>query len=506
MDCAARCGPGFRLPVGDHPGHRSQHRLRAGAFEEHANDSAYVKREVERAVSKGKPVFPIRVREVLPSQALELFVSSPHWIDAWEPPLEQYLERLVQAISAATYPAGTHAAVLLPTNPSALSYLRARRRPPMVPLAAAVALLLGGTGWYAYRLFDGFNSAASHDDQQIEVGSNVDELPNREPSTGHVVVVQPSTSGSTTEAPEGCPVHLGINLNLPTPFTCTCSAAAAGTEAWVVAGTDVYTDISNLCRAAVHAGAITTKGGPITVVRSEGRPYYVGSSRNGVATADFGSYGASIEFPGTETRSAGPEGCPVHLGINPNLPTPFTCTCSAAAAGTEAWVVAGTDVYTDISNLCRAAVHAGAITTKGGPITVVRSEGRPYYVGSSRNGVATADFGSYGASIGSQELKPGVPDRRVARSTSVSTPTCRRHSPVPAARPLLGPRLGLSPGLTSIRIIPISACRRACGRDHDQRRADHGGAQRGPPVLRRKSRNGVATADFGSYGASIRFK
>jgi LCCL domain len=108
---------------------------------------------------------------------------------------------------------------------------------------------------------------------------------------------------------------------------------------------------------------------------------------------------AAAQVPRSQAATGGPEGCPLHLGINPNLPTPFTCTCSAAAAGTEAWIVAGTDVYTDNSNLCRAAVHAGAITTKGGPITVVRSEGRPYYVGSSRNGVATADFGSYGASI-----------------------------------------------------------------------------------------------------------
>ena len=34
-----------------------------------------VRREVERAVSKHKPVFPVRISEVVPSPALELFVS-----------------------------------------------------------------------------------------------------------------------------------------------------------------------------------------------------------------------------------------------------------------------------------------------------------------------------------------------------------------------------------------------------------------------------------------------
>src|SRR5262245_41486459 len=48
---------------------------------EHANSSAFVSREVERAVSKSKPIFPVRVREVLPSKSLELFISAEHWID-----------------------------------------------------------------------------------------------------------------------------------------------------------------------------------------------------------------------------------------------------------------------------------------------------------------------------------------------------------------------------------------------------------------------------------------
>jgi len=50
---------------------------------EAANESVFVRREVERAVSKRKPVFPIRIEDVLPSPSLELFVSATHWIDAW---------------------------------------------------------------------------------------------------------------------------------------------------------------------------------------------------------------------------------------------------------------------------------------------------------------------------------------------------------------------------------------------------------------------------------------
>jgi hypothetical protein len=61
---------------------------------ESANQSAFVHREVERAVSKGKPIFPFRVQEVLPCSALELFVSSSHWIDAWHGKLTDHIDQL----------------------------------------------------------------------------------------------------------------------------------------------------------------------------------------------------------------------------------------------------------------------------------------------------------------------------------------------------------------------------------------------------------------------------
>src|SRR5215212_6130410 len=41
-----------------------------------SNDSMFVKKEVERAVSKTKPVLPVRIREVTPSGSLEFFISS----------------------------------------------------------------------------------------------------------------------------------------------------------------------------------------------------------------------------------------------------------------------------------------------------------------------------------------------------------------------------------------------------------------------------------------------
>jgi hypothetical protein len=144
---------------------------------ENANESIFVKREVERAVSKGKPVFPIRVREVMPSRSLELFISSAHWIDAWKPPMEKYLERLAQSISAAAavYPAGAPASA--PTRPTiARSWSAARqRRLPAAIAAALVLLLLTSAGWYAYGLLGRSGPARSPADLATREGSDVSE-------------------------------------------------------------------------------------------------------------------------------------------------------------------------------------------------------------------------------------------------------------------------------------------------------------------------------------------
>ena len=67
-----------------------------------ANESTFVQREVERAVSKEMPVFPIRIEEVLPSRGLELFVSTTHWIDAWPGPMSQHMDALEQELGAGT--------------------------------------------------------------------------------------------------------------------------------------------------------------------------------------------------------------------------------------------------------------------------------------------------------------------------------------------------------------------------------------------------------------------
>ena len=63
-----------------------------------SNGSAFVAREVERAVSKQKPIFAVRIANVEPAPALELFISGTQWIDAFPGKLGPHIGRLAKLL------------------------------------------------------------------------------------------------------------------------------------------------------------------------------------------------------------------------------------------------------------------------------------------------------------------------------------------------------------------------------------------------------------------------
>jgi hypothetical protein len=69
-------------------------------FSSNANESVQIIREVEAAVHRGKPILPVRIENILPSDSMAFFMNSVHWLDAISEPLERHLEELVQAVSA----------------------------------------------------------------------------------------------------------------------------------------------------------------------------------------------------------------------------------------------------------------------------------------------------------------------------------------------------------------------------------------------------------------------
>ena len=84
---------------------------------------------------------------------------------------------------------------------------------------------------------------------------------------------------------------------------------AGGTISGRIWGTDLYTDDSSICTAAVHAGLITAaSGGVVTIEIRPGAGAYNATARNGVASRAYGGWAGSFIFLkpliGTNTTNA----------------------------------------------------------------------------------------------------------------------------------------------------------------------------------------------------------
>lgn len=216
-------------------------------------------------------------------------------------------------------------------------------------------------------------------------------------------------------AQPACPANFGPDSQgRLLALTCTCPAAAGQSgEVW---GTLTYTTDSNLCAAALHAGAIDRRGGRVTVVPMPGRPAYRGSHRNGVQSEPWSAWDASFRFEGVTPPDA--RICPDTLADREDGGTaPLTCLCPAEQ--TLRGTIFGTGIYTDDSAICVAAVHAGAITRAGGEVTVVPEPGRDSYPESDRNGVRGSNWdGAWNASYRFH----GVPAQPVVPAAPVQSP------------------------------------------------------------------------------------
>ena len=172
-------------------------------------------------------------------------------------------------------------------------------------------------------------------------------------------------------------------------ISCDCGAGSGGGAVW---GTDLYTDDSTVCAAAVHAGAISASGGPVVVTIQPGQSSYTGSTRNGVSTYSYSSW------PGSISVSPAPTSCSSYNFMSYRGLDGMQISCSCGTGSSSSGTAWGTDLYTDDSTVCAAAVHAGVISDSGGVVKVTIQPGQSSYTSSTRNGVTSHSWGSWGGS------------------------------------------------------------------------------------------------------------
>jgi LCCL domain len=183
-------------------------------------------------------------------------------------------------------------------------------------------------------------------------------------------------------------------------YVYTCPSYGTVSSVW---GTDVYTDDSSVCTAAVHASLITLAGGgTVTIEIRPGQASYVSSTRNGITSSAYGPWSGSYVIVsavaatpgigvGGSTWDARPSAFRPYVGAR------FSYTCPANGTPGPVW---GTDVYTDDSSVCTAAVHAGLITVAGGGSVIIEMRaGQSSYTGSTRNGITSSPYAAWGGSF-----------------------------------------------------------------------------------------------------------
>ena len=216
------------------------------------------------------------------------------------------------------------------------------------------------------------------------------------------------------ETPRACGQAVPEDQLAEGPVACTCSADA--TQDGTIWGTDIYTTDSAICRAALHAGAVTEQGGVVTALPAPGRQSYEASARNGVESTAYGPWQSSFRFArqgeltADQLALAGSRCPPALANDDPALAAnqPLTCSCPAQAAGTarQVW---GTLIYTTDSAICAAALHAGAIDRRGGQVTIIPMPGRRAYRGEERNGITSGAYGEWQASFRFAGVAPPDP-------------------------------------------------------------------------------------------------
>jgi hypothetical protein len=183
-------------------------------------------------------------------------------------------------------------------------------------------------------------------------------------------------------------------------YVYTCPSYGTASSVW---GTDVYTDDSSVCTAAVHVGLITLAGGGIVTIEIRpGEASYAPSTRNGITSNTWGAWSGSFVVvaaapatPGVGVGGATWDARPT--AFRPYVGARFAYTCPANGTPGPVW---GTDVYTDDSSVCTAAVHAGLLTVAGGGNAVIEMRaGQSSYKGSTRNGITSSPYAAWDGSF-----------------------------------------------------------------------------------------------------------
>ncbi|XP_075038363.1 cysteine-rich secretory protein LCCL domain-containing 1-like [Mixophyes fleayi] len=242
-----------------------------------------------------------------------------------------------------------------------------------------------------------------------------------------------------------------------TDVYCPAGCMSKNLSVW---GTDIYTEDTPVCLAAIHVGIGSNGGGHVTVQKLPGQAKYLGSIKNGISSLSYTTSARSFLLFNTTTtttttaslttaESTTTTASPPTAGLTTSTAAATTDSLTAAPTFTTAsssptndnlamtvntqtetammnfvdiglitcdtyldivdWgdplralcpegcdtsqLIWGTDIYSSDSNICLAAIHAGAMPVTGGYVTLKREPLQSTYLASYQNGIQS--YNSY---------------------------------------------------------------------------------------------------------------
>lgn len=230
-----------------------------------------------------------------------------------------------------------------------------------------------------------------------------------EPTAGDAIAsTPPPLQASCADNLRALRIEAGDKATVQCPRRCTRQPV------W---GTDTYSADSSVCAAAVHAGLISASAGGLVEVRASGAEQeFSGTERNGVRSQPWGPWPTSFTLSAASAPASAADEAPARsrAASMPVRPRRVTCTTQAqdirGEEGLElvllcpqdcsAGSVYGTDDYFEGSAICRAAIHAGAITeAQGGVFTMTIGGAKRRFLASDQNGVSSRTWGPWSRSF-----------------------------------------------------------------------------------------------------------
>lgn len=129
------------------------------------------------------------------------------------------------------------------------------------------------------------------------------------PAPQPVPAPAPQPAPQPTQTLALCPSNA---LSLASTTQCACPANPVGT----IWGSGTYTADSNVCMAALHAGAIPGSGGAVTITPGGRFENFPGSAQNGVTSNSWGAYDSSFTVVALQAAAPAPVPQPLPQAVS----------------------------------------------------------------------------------------------------------------------------------------------------------------------------------------------